>query len=150
MNIITTNPIIDEKDFIEDEYYSSLFGEAAKRKRQMRAASRRRKRASKKSGGFLNRLATGVGNVSRNVRDSGLLDTLGQVGQGDVSGGMPPMPPTSGGMGEAPPLPMPTINEKQGMSTTTKVIIGVVVAGAIGTGIYFLMKSKKGAKKSTK
>lgn len=149
MNIITTNPIIDEKDFIEDEYYSSLFGEAARRKREMRAASRRRKRASRKSGGFLNRLATGVGNVSRGVRDSGLLDTLGQVGQG--GGSMPPPPMGTSGMGEMPPpMPMPITNQRQGMSTTTKVIIGVVVAGAVGAGIYFLMKSKKGAKKSTK
>lgn len=148
MNIITTNPIIDEKDFVEDEYYSSLFGEAARRKRQMRAASRRNKRASKKSGGFLNRLATGVGNVSRNVRDSGLLDTLGQVGQGDVSGGMPPMPPTSGGMGEAPPISLPPTNDDEGLSTTQKILIGVLVAGGIGVGIYFLVKGKKGKKTS--
>lgn len=137
MNIITTNPIIDEKDFIEEDYYSNLFGEAARRKRQMRAASRQRKRAARKArgGGFLNRVADTVGNVSRGVQQSGLLDTFGQMGQGD-------MPPMGGGFNDPmigmPPPPPP----RQGMSTGAKVAIGVLVAGALGVGIYFLTKGK--------
>ena len=141
MNIITTNPIIDEKDFIEEDYYSNLFGEAARRKRQTRKASRQRKRTARKAsgGGFLNRAADTIGNVSRGVQQSGLLDTFGQMGQG----GQGDMPPMGGGfddpMMNMPPMVTPP---RQGMSTGAKVAIGVLVAGALGVGIYFLTKRK--------
>lgn len=37
----------------------------------------------------------------------------------------------------------PNVPPRQGMSTGTKVVIGVLVVGAIGTGIYFALKNKK-------
>jgi len=40
--------------------------------------------------------------------------------------------------------PIVTEEPKKGMTTTTKVLIGVGVAAVLGLGVYFVMKSKKG------
>lgn len=44
---------------------------------------------------------------------------------------------------------LPEVKGKEPMSTTTKVVIGLVVVGAIGAGVYFAFFKKK-AKGSTK
>lgn len=44
---------------------------------------------------------------------------------------------------ETAPAPAPVEAPKQGMSTTTKVIIGVGVAALLGLGVYFATKKKK-------
>jgi len=146
MNVITSNPIIEEQDFHEEDWYN-LFGEQARRNRQTRKSTRQRSRANRRSqkqrsgGTFLQRVNTGV----QNLRQSGILNSLGTLGQQNVGGvgdfggmdmgGMPPPPP--------PPPPPPT---REGMSTGAKVAIGVVIASVVGVGVYFLVK-KLNAKK---
>jgi hypothetical protein len=135
MRVITSNPIIEEKDFHENEWFSNASAAFRKAKRQKRKADRAKK------GTFLQRVSTGV----QNLRQSGILDSLGTLGQQNVGGvgdfggmdmgGMPPPPP--------PPPPPPT---REGMSTGAKVAIGVVIASVVGVGVYFLVK-KLNAKK---
>lgn len=143
MNIITSNPIIDEKDFHDDDW-NNLIGEQARRNRQTRKSTRQRNKANRqrqkqRSGGtFLQKVNTGV----QNLRQSGILDTIGGLGQQNM-GGMQGM--DMGGMNEMnfPPPPPPP----QGMSRGAKIAIGVGVAAIVGVGVYFLakkLKTKKG------
>jgi hypothetical protein len=146
MNIITSNPIIDEADF-HDEDYLNLFGEAAQRRRQTRKATRqrnkaRRQSAKQKSGGtFLQKVGRGIQGIS----DSGILDTIsgmGRQGGQNMNVGMADM----NDMGFMPPPPPPPPPTREGMSTGAKVAIGVVIAAAVGVGIYFVAKKMKAKK----
>jgi hypothetical protein len=43
---------------------------------------------------------------------------------------------------DSAPIAAPIEEPKKGMTTTTKVLIGVGVAAVLGLGIYFVMKNK--------
>jgi hypothetical protein len=144
MNIITSNPIIKEADFREEDWYN--FGEATQRRRQTRQSNRQRNKARRqatkeKSGGtFLQK----TGRAAQGISQSGILDTLaglGQQGRSDVTD-TDLFPRTED------PIPLPPTSTKKEMSTATKVFIGIAVVSALGVGVYFLMKmkSKKGKK----
>lgn len=45
---------------------------------------------------------------------------------------------------DSAPVSAPMEEPKKGMTTTTKVLIGVGVAAVLGLGVYFVMKSNKG------
>ena len=66
MKIITTNPILEEKDYYEDEWYSN----ASAARRNAKKRSRKEQRAKK--GTVLQRVNKGV----QNLRQSGILDSL--------------------------------------------------------------------------
>jgi hypothetical protein len=56
----------------------------------------------------------------------------------------------SSGSSELPSSePLPTTNEKKGMSTGVKVAIGVGILAVIGVAVYFIIKKKKAKAKTT-
>lgn len=120
MNIITSNPIIDENDFRAEDF-ENFFGEKARARRTKRKSRRAEK------GSFLERAKTGLDKV----RDSGILDTLQSVQQG--GGYDAPIDDSF--------IPVDTTLET-GMSTTAKVAIGVGVAALLGIGIYVATRKK--------
>ena len=145
MNIITSNPIIDEADFNEDDYYSNLFGKKAKSRRSKRRTDRTQKKAtrSRSGGGFLDKLSSGA----QKIAQSGILDAFGQGGTGGVNDGTGGFNDGMGATGnDFIPLPPPP---PTGMSKGVKIALGVGIAAALGVGIYFLVKKgKKTAKKA--
>jgi len=132
MNIITSNPIIQGKDYREEDY-ANLFGEKARRRRDMRQASRRTRKAKRgedraTKGGILDRVKGGI----EKVKGSGILDTI----QG-IRGG-------ATGYDDIPvDFPTDTPPKKEGLSTGAKIAIGVGAAIVLGVGAYFLTKKKK-------
>lgn len=148
MNIITSNPIINETDFNQEDYFN-LFGETAQRRRKARQSSRQKTKVKrqgekqkrrKTDGTFLQK----VGRGAESFAQSGILDTLAGLGQQtDVNGmDMNTLPPQ-----DAPISLLPT-NTEETMSTGKKVAIGVAVIAALTIGTYFIvkMKTKKGGK----
>lgn len=128
MNVITSNPIIDENDFRAEDF-ENFFGEKARRRRAMRQSRRRTKRGQRgKDGTFLERVKGGIDKV----RDSGILDSIQGVTQG------------RGGY-DAPiddsfiPVETP---QQRGMSNAAKIAIGVGVAAILGIGIYVATRKK--------
>jgi hypothetical protein len=149
MNIITSNPIIEEADFHEEDWYN-LFGEAAQRRRQTRKSTRQRNKARRQSskqrsgGTFLQKVGRGIQGIS----DSGILNTIsgmGRQGGQNMNVGMADMNDMND-MGFVPPPPPPPPPPREGMSTGAKVAIGVVIAAAVGVGIYFVAKKMKAKK----
>lgn len=141
MNIITSNPIIDEENFNQEDWYN--FGEAAQRRRQTKKSTRQRNKAriqntkQKRDGTFLQKVNRGV----QGLAQSGILDTLAGVGQqGGLNSGVRNTDMTS-----LPPMPLPPTSANNGMSRNGKLAIGLVIVAALGIGVYFIvkMKSKK-------
>ncbi len=128
MNVITSNPIIDENDFRAEDF-ENFFGEKARRRRAMRKSRRKTKRGQRgKDGTFLERVKGGIDKV----RDSGILDTIQGVTQGR-DGYDAPIDDSF--------IPVDTTTEK-GMSTTAKIAIGVGVKANLGIGIYVATRKK--------
>ena len=135
MNIITSNPIIQGKDYREEDY-ANLFGEKARRRRDMRQAARRTRKAKRgedraTKGDLLDRVKGGIDKV----KGSGILDTIqglrGQAtGYDDV--------PVDYSIDDTT-----NDNTKKGLSTGAKIAIGVGAAIVLGVGAYFLTKKKK-------
>ena len=135
MNIITSNPIIQGKDYREEDY-ANLFGEKARRRRDMRQAARRTRKAKRgqdraTKGGLLDKVKGGIDKV----KGSGILDTIqglrGQAtGYDDV--------PVDYSIDDTT-----NDNTKKGLSTGAKIAIGVGAAIVLGVGAYFLTKKKK-------
>lgn len=141
MNIITSNPIIDEVNFNQEDWYN--FGEAAQRRRQTRKSTRQRNKArrqntkQKRDRTFLQKVNRGV----QGLAQSGILDTLAGVGQqGGLNSDMRNTDMTS-----LPPITLPSTTTNNGMSRNEKLAIGLVIVAALGIGVYFIvkMKSKK-------
>ena len=134
MNIITSNPIIQGKDYREEDY-ANLFGEKARRRRDMRQAARRTRKAKRgedraTKGDLLDRVKGGIDKV----KGSGILDTIqGLRGQAT-------------GYDDVPvdySIDTTNDNTKKGLSTGAKIAIGVGAAILLGVGAYFLTKKKK-------
>jgi hypothetical protein len=133
MIVITSNPIIEEKDFLQDDWFN-VVGENSRRRRTSRKNQRSRDRSRKRAqkGTFGQRLSSGI----QKIADSGILDSASQLAMGNqqrVGDGMDmgfDMPP--------PPPPPPS-----GMSRGAKIAIGVAVAALVGVGVYFLVLKKK-------
>lgn len=164
MKVITTNPIIEEKDFHEEDFVN-LFGKKAQRRRESRRRGRDRKRSSKdarraqkqrsrqqRGGGFLDK----AGNFIQGISNSGVLNSLGQGGFGGGMGGFNDgMGGFNDGMGGFnDPMMNNTMNtnfnQRQGLSRGAKIAIGVGVAALVGFGIYYATKGKGKAKKAPK
>lgn len=128
MKIITTNPIIDEKDYIESEWFSNASSATRKRRR----ASRQKKR-----GEWWDKLKRGT----QNILDSGILQTAANTANINTGDYLTPGPP----MDMAPTdLPPPSSDAtKKGMSKTTKIVLFTVLAVGVSVGGYFLYKKLK-------
>lgn len=125
MNVITTNPIIEET-------YSEVGG-------------KKKKTTSKKKG----QAGTKLKNAYTKVRDAGgvtFLENLLGVGQGGtpdvpVEGAMPTNQTSTGNTAVDEPT-------KSKFPTWAKWVIGLAVVGGIGYGVYRMMKTPaKGVKK---
>jgi uncharacterized protein (UPF0333 family) len=149
--------IADEVD-VDEEMGSDFLGSRANRRakramrkgrRSKRGTAKRRSSGGRRSGGRRKRsgrVKEFFGKVGNFARDSGLLDygrqqlddRLNQ--RGDLDPGMDP------GLGMDPSLTPPVTTKREGMSTTTKIAIGVGVVALLGVGGYYLMKNMKKGK----
>ena len=136
MKIITSNPILEEKDFYQDEWYSN----ASAARRNAKKRSRKEQRAKK--GTVLQRVNKGV----QNLRQSGILDSLSSLGQQNV-GGVGAMDMENMQMVDTTPIPLNTVPQNEGMSNGAKIAIGIGIAAVVGVGIYFVAKKLKTPKK---
>jgi hypothetical protein len=143
MNIITTNPIISETDFYESDWYNAI-GDGSRRRRTSRQNTRSMNKSKRqmdkqsRGGGFIQRVNTGVQNLSQ----SGLLDNISNLGQQNQMGAFNTDPQND--FSQIPPIG--SVNTSTGISRGGKIAIGIGVAAILGVGIYFLIKKSKSSK----
>ena len=117
MKIITAYPIIENGKLVGNKIAANTLNYSSAN-------------GTKKKGGKL----VGSGKVKSFLEKAGGAAT----GLATVLGGAAAAAPSQD---TAPVLPVE--QPKKGMSTTTKVLIGVGVAAVLGLGVYFVMKGKK-------
>jgi len=134
MNVITSNPILVNRSAPapSEEFYNADDAKTLAGKRMKKGYSNTDPSGKKRKGHVWDKTK----GIWVKAQDSGLLSSIGQFLNPGANVATDPMVTTDTYVDP---------NAKQPMSTTTKVLIGVAVAGAIALVVY-AVSSKKSAK----